>query len=102
MATPSVWRSRPRRRASVSTARRSLVPSTSTTPYSCIPASDQVDDRVADLAAGDDEAHAAEPKCPRTGPQDRLRGLRPPALAALFGRVPGTVPGTRPSGRVLL
>src|SRR5439155_20427405 len=44
MATPSAWRSRPRRRASVSTARRSLVPSTSTTPRSCITASDQVDD----------------------------------------------------------
>src|SRR5258708_1620534 len=38
MATPSAWRSRPRRRASVSTARRSLAPSTSTTPRNCIPA----------------------------------------------------------------
>src|SRR5437016_1142448 len=44
MATPSARRSRPRRRASVSTARRSLVPSTSTTPRSCITASDQDDD----------------------------------------------------------
>src|SRR6266851_2544794 len=32
MAMPSAWRSRPRRRARVSTAPRSLVPSTSTTP----------------------------------------------------------------------
>src|SRR5947209_6417201 len=37
MAMPSASRSRPRRRASASTARRSLVPSTSTTPRSCIP-----------------------------------------------------------------
>src|SRR2546430_5408637 len=43
MATPSAWRSRPRRRASVSTAPRSLVPSTSTAPRSCITASDQLE-----------------------------------------------------------
>src|SRR3954447_4942292 len=40
---PSAERSRPRRRASVSTARPSLVPSTSTTPRGCIGASDHTD-----------------------------------------------------------
>src|SRR2546430_2601453 len=47
MAMPSALRSRPRRRASVSTAARSLVPSTSTTPRSCMTASDQLDDGAA-------------------------------------------------------
>src|SRR5215471_8463426 len=42
IATPSARRSRPRRNASASTARRSLVPSTSTTPRSCMRASEHV------------------------------------------------------------
>src|SRR6266487_4797790 len=57
MATPSAWRSRPRRRASVSTARRSLVPSTSTTPRSCITASDQLDDEAAALPWASDASY---------------------------------------------
>src|SRR4029079_11033090 len=80
MATPSAWRSRPRRHASVSTARRSLAPSTSTTPHNCIDASDQVDCRL--LAGGKVRCpHVpVDALCPRRRPtgRRRLRGLTSP------------------------
>src|SRR5436190_22778471 len=90
MATPSAARSRPRRRASVSTARRSLVPSTSTAPRSCMLASDQVDPIGGAGCCGNPTAPRAPSlgELATTGPDHRYRPLHGLGMAGKASAMP--------------